>query len=545
MQRQEILAKFLQMNCKNEQDSHLCGLIAIQLVKRRRSRNPNPQALDRRDHCASFRYKVRFGAQETEVCFKAFLSIHGISKWRVRRLQQSLVNTSQAPTDCRGKHDNRPKQYPEVVINLVDNHIRSFPARKSHYSLRHNPDKRYLPEDLSVTKMHSLFLEQYHINVPYKIYWGVLKKYNISFGYPRSDTCSYCDSMELKIKTAMTDEQKQQLRNEKTLHLKKAEAFKEDKKAYKAKAQMGEILCLSFDFMQNLPLPYIKTNAVFYARQLWQFVFGIHDLGSEVVTIYSYCEYIAKKGSNEVTSMLLDYLKNISPEGRPSELVLISDGCPGQNKNMTMVRFLYTLIHVFKMFEKITYLFPVRGHSYLPNDQDFSLIEIKKRRLPCAEVPEDWDRVILSARQKPSPFKLRNLSTFDVKNIKKSTEAYFLKTPKPPLKLKNIRMLQFNGNDPFVKCRHSYRGPWQTSIVRNKKELSEVLTLDCLYIEPPCIAPAKLKDIKSLIPYLGNPESVNFYRKLFEDQSGGNEVVTDQTLDFDLDNDDNSSGCED
>ena len=72
--------------------------------------------------------------------------------------------------------------------------------------------------------------DRYHINVPYKIYWGVLKKYNISFGYPRSDTCSYCDSTELKIKTAMTDEQKQQLRNEKTLHLNKLKLLKKTKR---------------------------------------------------------------------------------------------------------------------------------------------------------------------------------------------------------------------------------------------------------------------------------------------------------------------------
>lgn len=42
----------------------MCGLIAIQPVKRKLLINPNPQALDRRDHCASFCYKVRFWCSE-------------------------------------------------------------------------------------------------------------------------------------------------------------------------------------------------------------------------------------------------------------------------------------------------------------------------------------------------------------------------------------------------------------------------------------------------------------------------------------------------
>lgn len=87
--------------------------------------------------------------------------------------------------------------------------------------------------------------------------------------------------------------------------------------------------------------------------------------------------------------------------------MLFGDECPGQNKNYLMVRFLYALVHIFKMFKTIINYFPIRGHSRLPNDQDFSLTEVKKRK-NTAEIHSDtvWDRIILSAREKPSPFKL-------------------------------------------------------------------------------------------------------------------------------------------
>ncbi|KAF2890228.1 hypothetical protein ILUMI_15945, partial [Ignelater luminosus] len=157
---------------------------------------------------------------------------------------------------------------------------------------------------------------------------------------------------------------------EKELHLRKADAFFDLKRRYKAKAEAGEIECLTLDFMQNLPLPYNPSNLAFYARQLWYYVFGIHNLGSKEATIYTYHEGIAKKESNDVTSMLLQYIINHEIASR--RLVLISDD-----------------FHVLKLFDSILYIFPVRGHSCLSNDQDFSLIEKKKRRMERVEVPEE------------------------------------------------------------------------------------------------------------------------------------------------------------
>lgn len=85
--------------------------------------------------------------------------------------------------------------------------------------------------------------------------------------------------------------------------------------------------------MQNLPVPHLKTNAIFYARQLWHCVIGVHDLAtSSKASMYTYHETIGKKGQNDVTSLLLDYLKNIKDDLK-EEIILISDGCPGQNKN--------------------------------------------------------------------------------------------------------------------------------------------------------------------------------------------------------------------
>lgn len=248
-------------------------------------------------------------------------------------------------------------------------------------------------------------MEELRINITYtyRIYYTVFKtNFNIKFGFPRSDTCSICDELNLKIKCA-TDTAKAELISQKTLHLHKAKKFRELKNAYKQKAQRGECMVISFDYMQNLPLSHIQTGDVFYSRQMWYYVFGIHDLANDAVSMYSYTEMTAKKGASDVTSLLLHYLNNRKITS--DHLVLLRDGCGGQNKNHVMVYIQYFLVHVLKMFKTVTHLFPVRGHSYLPNDADFALIGNKKKR--CSpEVPEDWDKVIREARKYPTPSRL-------------------------------------------------------------------------------------------------------------------------------------------
>lgn len=68
-------------------------------------------------------------------------------------------------------------------------------------------------------------------------------------------------------------------------------------------------------------------------------------------------------------------------------LRIFCDSCSGQNKNFTMFRFLYHLVHVEKKLDSVMMTFPVRGHSYLENDKNMGLIKYKKAKV---EIPDDW-----------------------------------------------------------------------------------------------------------------------------------------------------------
>nr|CAI5821172.1 unnamed protein product [Callosobruchus analis] len=205
--------------------------------------------------------------------------------------------------------------------------------------------------------MYKMFLDEYKINVSYKVYWSIFhSKFNIKFGLSRRDTCSICDSLRLKEAAAENENLKSTTAAERELHLRKAQAFYDLNKSWTVKAQSGQAMVICFDFMQNLPLPHIRDNLAFRCRQLWHYVFGVHNLADDKASMYGYTENIAKKGQNEVTSMLFHYFTRVLDITSP-DLIIFSDGCPGQNKNYKMIHFLYILVHCFKLFENITYIF--------------------------------------------------------------------------------------------------------------------------------------------------------------------------------------------
>lgn len=178
---------------------------------------------------------------EQKICRQALLSLHSITKSRLERLQKHLIdNNGTPPTDLRGKHDNRPTKISEDTDTKIREHILSFPKYKSHYSRNKNLKHYYLSPDLSVTKMHKLYLqkhepEQYDLlkegkDVNPLVKYEYFRKFfsenfKLSFGKPKSDTCQTCDKIMNKIDSAESEEQKRQLEQEKSLHLRKAETF--------------------------------------------------------------------------------------------------------------------------------------------------------------------------------------------------------------------------------------------------------------------------------------------------------------------------------
>ena len=166
------------------------------------------------------------------------------------------------------------------VLKQIDDQIQSFPAIIHNNSQHDNAHKVYLP-NLSVSAMHELYLQEYELSVyderkaggdsksqvTYTKYQTRFNtKFNISFAHPRTDTCTTCDEIEIKLKCADSTE-KDSLLHKKELHLRKSEQFysslKEDSRISKCSNNICTLAC---DFQQNLPI------SIFYLRQLWLYV---------------------------------------------------------------------------------------------------------------------------------------------------------------------------------------------------------------------------------------------------------------------------------
>ena len=150
-ERETILDNFNSLSSKDVQDSYLAGLISFKNVKQRRPRRAHNDEDDNDgpsfDHSVAFYYKVRRAGKEEALCHTAFLSLHGISRGRLRRIQDSLKVSGLPPSDARGKHGNRSSKTSNEILNLIRLHIKSFRGRQSHYSRRDNPKKMYLSEE--------------------------------------------------------------------------------------------------------------------------------------------------------------------------------------------------------------------------------------------------------------------------------------------------------------------------------------------------------------------------------------------------------------
>jgi len=131
--------------------------------------------------------------------------------------------------------------------------------------------------------MHNLYLVKYeteiynqlkngeevHPKVKYEFFTDHFgNNFNISFGFPRTDTCQTCDHLKMVIDAQIDVDQKLVLQSEKDLHVAKAELFYKDLKKYIQEAKILdnkiEVLC----FIINRIYHYLMYQQVMYSTSV-------------------------------------------------------------------------------------------------------------------------------------------------------------------------------------------------------------------------------------------------------------------------------------
>lgn len=512
-ERKSIFEQYWALGDFDVQLSWICGLVK-QIEPKRRYGGDDHQS--RRGLTRLFYLNVP-GQGSISVCKTYFVGTLGISNGHLDRALKKQRDGHGVPgRDQRGRK-TPPNKLPVSDVEYVMQHISSFPRHSSHYTRGHQLDRKFLSPELNLKVMYTLYvekcIEEGRSPVKEWAYRSIFNtKFNLSFHAPRKDTCKVCDKLENDISSNPAN--KQQLLKEKEVHLRKAEkartALKDDSASAKNNQSMNVI---TFDLQKTLPTPMLPTNEVYYKRQLSVYNLGIHSQKDDVAHMYMWHEGQASRGPNEIGSCILHHLTH--NEVGITHLTAYSDSCGGQNRNYKMaVLWMYIVINL--NIELVDHKFLVSGHSYLPNDQDFGLIEKAKKKKEHVFVPEDWHAITREAKRKKPRFDVIPMTAdmfYSTKPLEEATVNRKVDEDNQKVEWLKMQWMQFRKEDPgvmyfkntcdndvpFYKVDFKQR---RLSRGRQPKLLEAVKDLPVLYPDGRGLKKAKLNDIRSLLKYV-------------------------------------------
>lgn len=460
---------------------------------------------------------INDAGEEKRVCKLFYLKTLQVSNGRVDRVLKNKGNLSMPPKDRRGKFPPANK-IPTEKINEVMEFISKFPSYQSHYS-RKKTERKFLSPNLNLRIMFNLYKESVEQPLSESMFRKVFnEKFNLSFHPLVTDSCKKCDGFNVKIAAASSEEDKRQLETERELHQRKADSARKGLQEDTLLAKSDpNVTCITFDLMKTLPTPVLSTGVCYYKRQLWTYCMGIHNVGTDDAYMYLWDETVASRGPQEVGSCLLHYIKT---NVRSKRLVMYSDQCGGQNRNIKMaVLCNYIVSSPDFTVTEIHHKFLVSGHSYLPCDQDFGLIEKEKKYFTDrVHVPSHWKDVIKSAKKR-QPFHVIEMTSnlfFSTISLEKNITHRKISQDNTKVEWLKIQYLKFDKNKPD-KISYSYSN---YDILENfyvldvhKRNSGVVSHLDLLYPSGNTITDSKKKDLISLLNYIP-PNYHSFYNNL-------------------------------
>ncbi|KAJ8365576.1 hypothetical protein SKAU_G00144070 [Synaphobranchus kaupii] len=228
-------------------------------------------------------------------------------------------------------------------------------------------------------------------------------------------------------------------------------------------------------------------------------------------------EGIAHRGSVEVASCLMKWVQfSFAPLVKPKErkLVIFSDRCCGQNNNWRMLN-LMALLTSMGYFTEIEHKFMVSGHSFLPCDRSFAIIE-KRRKVSTLHTPEDFTEMIIQSKQE-HPFRVMQMKSEDFRLFPDSV----LKKP-AGLQITSKMWFKVTAADPWnlhTKVTHSLYEGWKSWLITKPQRgqpppaLSFAKVYARAYESPLPVKKEKHQDLMSMLTYLP-PAAQAFYQAL-------------------------------
>lgn len=455
-----------------------------------------------------------------QVTRKFFLSVHGDKLQVCKRFFQGTLDIGHGYIDTTMKNtengmytgkEKRGKHVPsnktsEESRDRVRRHIESFPAVDSHYC-RQRSKRKFLDCTLNVNIMYGFYCDSCKADgvkpVSSSLYREIFNtEYNLDFHKPKKDLCVMCATYMEEKRTGELTAQKEMEYQE---HIKrKIEAREEKAKDKELSKQSDDVHCVTFDLEAVLATPCSNVSQVHYKRKLAVYNLTVYSLGDKEATCYIWDETEGRKGSCEIGTCLIRYIKSLPQDVR--HLILYSDTCGGQNRNKFVAAALHYVVRHFDNIEVIDQKFLVSGHSHMECDSVHSAIEKAKKKLQIF-IPEMWYPVIQGARSSSNPYTLDVLEHGDFYDLKQVAFSTLRNTKVDTegkqvswLKIVWIRYVKSEDDTIFFKYKMSedFKQLKIKGNSRRKKSSAEFQELPKCYEARQAISEAKKRDLLDL-----------------------------------------------
>lgn len=526
---QSIFSAFWGLGNFDVQNTYLQKQVTHMEVRRKKTKAEQSRRSQTLVYCVTFQNKTH------RVCKQAFLSMHGLTEKRVSNAIKHVTDTAIPKPDMRGRHAPSNKVTADTC-GRVKEHIRCLPAMSSHYTRAKAPERKYLESSLTIRTLYDAYLEWMTSEYPgeeqvsFHFYNDVFtNQFNILFEPPKTDTCTTCDTLENRINNESDEEKKRKLAKDKESHLDEAEKAQEFLKAMRNDRD-PDTRGICVDLQQILPTPRLSTGVAYYKRKLWTYNFCVHDLKRKVSTMYVWDETQSRRGSIEVASCIKKWVDDEMEKGEFNKLVVVSDNCAGQNKNVNLVLYYLRELHASRLIS-VDHVYLMPGHSYMDCDRAFGIIEKKIRRTVNVYTPDHYCRIIHTAVANNFPvvrMKQEDFLDFSV------MEHYITKRKAPGSTFKDARkiMLRLEFREGYLlKSDYEPAGTNVTEVVLQKGRLTKgerqgsiwsrekfdlsAVPLPPKYTQPLLLRDGKVEDIAFLMKLLPLNEQV-FYQKIVD-----------------------------
>lgn len=512
--RKSLFDKFWNLGSYDLQTTFICTLVKENQVNRKRKNNGIRNRAFTRNY---------FLGETVVVCREMFVKTIGIS---TKRVNTALIKARTLTIkDNRGQHGNHRRISIDRRKEIIE-HINTIPKYKSHYR-RTQTEREYLPPHMTIELMYNLYKTECAAPVSLSFYKHIFyTEFNITRKTLKKDTCNKCDTYVSQLSTA-TGVEHQSLEENYKQHLEAAEIARQKMNSdFKRAKDDTNIETLSFDLEKTLPMPRIPTNIIFYKRQLWLYNLGIHTGKKNQGHCFIWPEGTAGRGAQEVGSCITKFGKMYLQKDI-KELILWSDSCGGQNRNIKLTLMLKHMLHHHPSLTRVYIRFLVSGHSFLLNDSDFGDIEKCLKLQQRLYTPDDYAKVMKTCRKR-NPFVVTVMEKTDFKSSA-TLENMVINRKKDIvgekvnwLQVREIKIEKCQPYSLFFKYSHNDTDDYIEVDIKPKQKGKQNLTfnleMELLWPEGKPISPLKLNDIKSVMHLIPEVDQ-HFYKTLISDDA--------------------------